>query len=193
MRSSFKQPKLESSIKFINIFILFILMSMLLTGCSSGKTEELQKKVDNLSSQYEELQKEYKNLDKEYQDLLSEHETLQSQIEGYQDQQAAIDELNNQLTELQNQNSTLQTEKDSLASQVSALQVAQAQNNTPSDSGAVQAQAATDNTGVMVWLSATGDKYHSINNCGRMNPDKAHQISQADAEARGYGRCSKCF
>lgn len=28
----------------------------------------------------------------------------------------------------------------------------------------------------MVWLSATGDKYHSIPNCGRMNPDKGHSL-----------------
>ena len=45
----------------------------------------------------------------------------------------------------------------------------------------------------MVWLSATGEKYHSIPNCGRMNPDKARQISKSDAEASGYGPCSKCF
>ena len=28
---------------------------------------------------------------------------------------------------------------------------------------------------VMVWLPATGEKYHNKNNCGRMNPDKARQ------------------
>ena len=27
----------------------------------------------------------------------------------------------------------------------------------------------------MVWLSATGEKYHSINNCGNMNPKKSRQ------------------
>ena len=37
----------------------------------------------------------------------------------------------------------------------------------------------------MVWVSETGSKYHRINNCGRMNPNKAVQMSQADAEARG--------
>ena len=43
-----------------------------------------------------------------------------------------------------------------------------------------------------VWLSATGSKYHSINNCGRMNPDKAIRVSRSEAEARGYEPCSKC-
>jgi len=47
--------------------------------------------------------------------------------------------------------------------------------------------------GQLVWLSATGSKYHSRNNCGRMNPDKAYQVTQSEAEAQGYGRCSKCW
>lgn len=44
-----------------------------------------------------------------------------------------------------------------------------------------------------VWLSATGSKYHSIPNCGRMNPDNARQVSQSEAQAQGYTACSKCF
>ena len=46
--------------------------------------------------------------------------------------------------------------------------------------------------GGMVWLSATGEKYHSKNNCGRMNPAKARQISLSDAKAQGFEDCSKC-
>lgn len=46
---------------------------------------------------------------------------------------------------------------------------------------------------VMVWLSATGEKYHSINNCGRMNPDNARQVTLEDAISMGKERCSKCF
>lgn len=44
-----------------------------------------------------------------------------------------------------------------------------------------------------VWLSATGTKYHSKPNCGRMNPDKARQISLSEAKSRGFEPCSKCF
>lgn len=47
--------------------------------------------------------------------------------------------------------------------------------------------------GEMVWIPETGSKYHSIPDCGRMNPDKAYQMSQANAEAQGYGRCKKCW
>lgn len=44
----------------------------------------------------------------------------------------------------------------------------------------------------MVWISATGSKYHSYSSCGNMNPDNAYQMSQSEAEASGYGRCKKC-
>lgn len=44
-----------------------------------------------------------------------------------------------------------------------------------------------------VWLSKSGSKYHSKNNCGKMNPSTATQTTEADAIARGYGRCSKCW
>lgn len=47
--------------------------------------------------------------------------------------------------------------------------------------------------GRSVWISATGSKYHSRPDCGRMNPDNARQISEADAVAQGYGKCSKCW
>ena len=45
----------------------------------------------------------------------------------------------------------------------------------------------------MVWISATGSKYHSIPDCGNMNPDKAHQEPISQAEAEGYEACKKCF
>ena len=47
--------------------------------------------------------------------------------------------------------------------------------------------------GTMVWIPATGEKYHSIPNCGRMNPDTARQVSRSEAEVMGYGPCSKCY
>ena len=45
---------------------------------------------------------------------------------------------------------------------------------------------------VLVWLPATGEKYHRINNCGRMNPEKATQVTLEKAKALGYGPCSIC-
>lgn len=44
-----------------------------------------------------------------------------------------------------------------------------------------------------VWLSATGSKYHSINNCGKMDPNKARQVSLEYAISDGYEKCDNCF
>ena len=44
-----------------------------------------------------------------------------------------------------------------------------------------------------VWISETGSKYHSKNNCGRMNPNKATQMTRFEAAARGLDACSKCY
>lgn len=44
----------------------------------------------------------------------------------------------------------------------------------------------------MVWLSATGSKYHRINNCGNMNPNKARQVTLSEAASK-YKQCSDCW
>lgn len=61
--------------------------------------------------------------------------------------------------------------------------------NTYSIPNSLASEPVTD----AVWLSATGEKYHSVNNCGRMNPDKARQVSIEYAVSRGYEKCEKCF
>lgn len=59
----------------------------------------------------------------------------------------------------------------------------------------VDADAAADasESERMVWVSETGSKYHSVNNCGKMNPDKAHQMTETEAIQSGLGKCSKCW
>ncbi len=43
-----------------------------------------------------------------------------------------------------------------------------------------------------VWLSATGTKYHSIPNCGNMNPNKARRVTKSSAISSGYKACKNC-
>ena len=67
-------------------------------------------------------------------------------------------------------------------------QAAQAeQQRIAQEQAAIQA-AQTSN----VWLSATGSKYHSIPNCGRMNPDNARQVTLAEAQQQGIQACQNC-
>ena len=66
--------------------------------------------------------------------------------------------------------------------------------DTSSRQADTSAQASNNSSSTaMCWLSATGYKYHSINNCGRMNPNNARQVTIAEAERQGYGRCKKCW
>lgn len=66
--------------------------------------------------------------------------------------------------------------------------------DTSSRQADTSAQASNNSSSTaMCWLSATGSKYHSINNCGRMNPNNASQVTIAEAERQGYGRCKKCW
>ncbi|SHJ11008.1 hypothetical protein SAMN02745163_01325 [Clostridium cavendishii DSM 21758] len=89
-------------------------------------------------------------------------------------------------------------EEEALKAQQEEAKKASAESSTSSssvqsnNSSAVAKQEQhTTNSGVMVWLSATGDDYHSIDHCGRMNPKKARQVTLEEAK-RGYKPCSKC-
>lgn len=63
---------------------------------------------------------------------------------------------------------------------------------TPQVTEAPQDTSSTSNE-EMVWITATGSKYHNKNNCGRTDPSKASEISRSEAESRGYEPCKKCF
>lgn len=65
------------------------------------------------------------------------------------------------------------------------------------DAAATESYAAETDTSDtqerMVWISATGSKYHSIPDCGNMNPNKATQETESQALSQGYEACKKCW
>ena len=70
----------------------------------------------------------------------------------------------------------------------------------PSDmavGGSQTSVGSEDSTAVgnedMVWVSGSGSKYHSRNDCGTMNPDNASQMSKFEAESNGMSPCKKCY
>lgn len=65
--------------------------------------------------------------------------------------------------------------------------------SAPAESAAPAESVAPAESTLTVWLSATGSKYHNKPDCGRMNPDKARQISRSEAISSGYEACSKCY
>ena len=64
---------------------------------------------------------------------------------------------------------------------------------TPKPTPAPAAAPVQTKSSYDVWIPASGEKYHSIPNCGRMNPNKAKLVSIESAKAMGYSACSKCW
>lgn len=70
---------------------------------------------------------------------------------------------------------------------------------TPSPTPSLTATVhGTDRTislpsGTLVWLSATGEKFHSQNDCGNMNPNKARQVTVDEAISQGFDACENCW
>ena len=81
-----------------------------------------------------------------------------------------------------------QANSNAYSASASANETAQSGNLETQETYTVQETPTTR----MVWISATGSKYHSKNDCGSMNPSNATQISLDDANARGMSPCSRC-
>lgn len=64
--------------------------------------------------------------------------------------------------------------------------------NGAAGASAPSREGSRSSSNAMVWLSATGEKYHRIPDCGRMNPDKARSVTLEYALSAGYDACKKC-
>lgn len=200
------QPEKESKLQKVKQYILrnkvlvaimvcLVIIILGMSGAVSSAVNEQELMSDQLleqTEQYEDLQSKSDILSAQYDDLTDAYDTLQAEIANYQDQQETIDTLNTQLTELREKCDTLSAENEELKSQVSSLQ-AKASSTSSSSSSTSSFSSSNDSSGGMVWLSATGSKYHSIPDCGNMNPNNARQVSRSSAESQGYDACSKCW
>ena len=87
-------------------------------------------------------------------------------------------------------------EEARLQAEAEAQQQAEEEARLQAEAEAAAAQeaeaAAAQPVEQMVWLSATGKKYHRIPNCGNMNPDNARQVTLSQAESR-YEACKNCW
>lgn len=200
------EPEKESRLQKVKQYILrnkvlvaitacLVIFILAMSGTVSSAVDErdlMSNQLQEQTEQYEELQSNFEDLSNQYNDLLSDYDILNAELTNYQDQQTTIDDLNTQLTDLQGKYDTLSAENEELKSQVSSLQ-AKASSTSSSSSITSSSSSSNDSSGGMVWLSATGSKYHSIPDCGNMNPNNARQVSRSSAESQGYDACSKCW
>ena len=200
------EPEKESKLQKVKQYIFknkilvaitasLVIIILAMTGTVSSAVSDRQE----LTEQYEDLENSYDSLSSQYHTIQSLYNDIKDELTNYQDQQATIDDLNTQLTDLQEkydtlsaENEELKAENEELKSQVSSLQ-AKASSTSSSSSSTSSFSSSNDSSGGMVWLSATGSKYHSIPDCGNMNPNNARQVSRSSAESQGYDACSKCW
>ena len=200
------EPEKESRLQKVKQYILRNKVLVAITAClviillaMSGTVSSAVDQRQELTEDYEDLENSYDSLSSQYHTIQSLYNDIKDELTNYQDQQATIDDLNTQLTDLQEkydtlsaENEELKAENEELKSQVSSLQ-AKASSTSSSSSSTSSFSSSNDSSGGMVWLSATGSKYHSIPDCGNMNPNNARQVPRSSAESQGYDACSKCW
>ncbi|MCL2397972.1 MAG: copper amine oxidase N-terminal domain-containing protein [Defluviitaleaceae bacterium] len=55
------------------------------------------------------------------------------------------------------------------------------------------APVTANELGATVWLSATGIRYHSVNDCGNMDPARARSMTRQQARDDGHQACAICW
>lgn len=202
------EPEKESRLQKAKQYILrnkvlvaitacLVVCILAMSGSVSSAVNERELITDQLQEQteeYEDLQSNFESLTTKYDELSGDYDTLKAELANYTDQQETIDSLNTQLAELQEKYNSLSAENEELKSQVSSLQASASNTSSSSSSSSSSGSSLnSDSGGGMVWIPAHGEKYHSIPDCGTMNPNTARQVSRSSAEAMGYDACSKCW
>ena len=195
-----KQYILRNKI-LVAVTACLVICILAMSGTVSSAVDErdlMSNQLQEQTEQYDELQSNYDDLSAKFDELQSNYNDLETELTNYQDQQETIDSLNAQLTDLQEKYDTLAAENEELKAEVAQPENSSGGGGTGSGGGILyipgsSSESSNDSVGGMVWLSETGSKYHSIPDCGNMNPNKARQVSRSSAEAQGYDACSKCW
>ena len=207
------EPEKESRLQKVKRYVLRNKVLVAITAClviillaMSGTVSSAVDQRQELTEEYEDLENSYDSLSSQYHTIQSLYNDIKDELTNYQDQQATIDDLNTQLTDLQEKYDTLSAENEELKAENEELnaQVAQSENRSGGGGGTgsgggilyipgSSSESSNDSGSDMVWIPANGEKYHSIPDCGNMNPNTASQVFRSSAEAMGYDACSKCW
>ena len=189
----------------ISVLLFFVGATVAVIGSPTpdGYTEILNEK-NALTESIEEQGSELSNKEKEIADLLAlkdelklkEKEALAKKEEALakaEEEKKAQQEEEQKLQASQNKTPTNVTTNSGGSSNVGTSNKKPATPSKPQDTTQSGGNTAVEPIGKMVWKTATGKKYHSINNCGKTNPAKATQVTLDAAKSAGLTPCSKCF
>lgn len=148
------------------------------------KTAQEQAEQERIAQEQAAAQAEQQRIAQEQAAQAEQQRIAQEQAAQAEQQRIAQEQAAQAEQQRIAQEQAAQAEQQRIAQE----QAAQAeQQRIAQEQAAIQA-AQTSN----VWLSATGSKYHSIPNCGRMNPDNARQVTLAEAQQMGIEACKNC-
>ena len=108
----------------------------------------------------------------------------------YKDAQERVDKLQN---EIDNMPTLSLEEDDATTTATTSVTTTIRKSTTTTSTTTTKITTTTTRTtvGTMVWVSATGKKYHNNSSCsGMKNPT---QISLSDAQRRGLTPCKNCY
>ena len=152
-------------------------------GFVGGIGNMSQEEYNGVIDQKKKLDSEIVLLDKQLSDVQNSVDTLQEKKE--EAEKIAKEEASRKAKE--DAEKKAQEERERIARE-EAERAAQNQQSSISYevSGNNNSVVSETPIGEMVWLSATGAKYHRINNCGNMNPNKARQVTRDSAISSGF-------
>lgn len=201
--SSDGSPKKRFNIprNVIFIFSIISLCLVILFGCiwSIDRINELSKKVTDIETQLNEAQEQYQYINNQLEDELLKNEELSNRLSKMTNKVQELQNENSNLTlentKLQDENKALKDEIASLKNQLEQAKAASVQStvSTSTTSYETSTNVHSEPVGSMVWITATGKKYHNKPDCGNSNPSTSRQITLSEAQSRGYGACKKCY
>lgn len=150
---------------------------------------EEQERIAQEQAEQERIAQEQAAAQAEQERIAQEQAAAQAEQERIAQEQAAAQAEQQRLEQeriAQEQAAAQQAEQERIAQEQAAAQQAEQQRIAQEQAAAQAAQTS------YVWLSATGSKYHSIPNCGRMNPANARQVTLAEAQQLGIEPCKNC-
>lgn len=175
--------------------ILICLIVSLGVGIAGGKNGIPEEDFNNLVAKNNKLNDEIVLLDKQLEERTNDVNKLQQRkVEADKIVKAEADRKAKEEAEAKRE-AEVKAEAEAKAEAERNAKVEQGTNYVASGGNNDNGSNTKMETpiGNMVWLSETGSKYHSRNNCGRMNPAKARQVTVDNAVSQGYAPCSKCF
>ena len=166
----------------IFVFSIISLFFVILFGISwsNGKINELNTKISDIETQLNEAKEEYENIKFQFDDEQSNNEYLSEQLDN---QKNEAFQLSTKYDEIESENEKLKEEINSLKSQLEQAKAASVQStvSTLTTSYETSTNVHSEPVGSMVWITATGSKYHNKPNCSNSNPSTSRQITLSEA------------